>query len=40
MVCNAFLGRNMKPGKELHLLNLSWIFILIESSIATLSQET
>ena len=37
MVRNAFLGRIMKLGKELYLLKLSLGFILIESTIATLS---
>ena len=37
MARNAFLGRIMKLGKELYLLKLSLVFILIESTIATLS---
>ena len=33
----AFLGRNVKPGKKLYLLKVSLVFMLIESSIATLN---
>ena len=36
----AFLGHNLKLGKELYLLKVSLVFKLIESSIATLSYFT
>ena len=32
----VFWGHNIKLGKELYLLKVSFVFILIESSIATL----